>query len=80
MLPHLAIARQPSLFEQLKEWRLRAADGKPAFTVAHNSTLQSIAATRPTTEDALLAIKGIGPSFVAKYASEVLAIVAQGDY
>ena len=64
-----------SLFEQLKEWRLRAADGKPAFTIAHNSTLQSIAATRPTTEEALLAIKGIGPSFVAKYAPEVLAIV-----
>jgi superfamily II DNA helicase RecQ len=65
-----------SLFERLKEWRLRAADGKPAFTVAHNSTLQAIAATRPTSEDALLAIKGIGPSFVAKHASGVLALVA----
>jgi RecQ family ATP-dependent DNA helicase len=63
------------LFEQLKEWRLRAADGKPAFTVAHNSTLETIAATRPADGDALLAIKGIGPSFVAKYAPDVLAIV-----
>jgi len=66
-----------SLFERLKEWRLRAADGKPAFTVAHNSTLQAIAATRPTSEGALLAIKGIGPSFVAKHAADVLAIVSE---
>jgi ATP-dependent DNA helicase RecQ len=72
-------AADATLFEQLKEWRLRAADGKPAFTVAHNSTLQAIAATRPTEEDALLAIKGIGPSFVSKYAPEVLALVASGD-
>jgi superfamily II DNA helicase RecQ len=63
------------LFEQLKEWRLRAADGKPAFTVAHNSTLEAIAVTRPVSEEALLTIKGIGPSFVSKYAPEVLAIV-----
>ncbi len=65
-----------ALFEQLKEWRLRAADGKPAFTIAHNSTLEAIAATRPATDDALLAIRGIGPSFVSKYAPDVLEIVA----
>jgi RecQ family ATP-dependent DNA helicase len=64
------------LFEQLKEWRLRAAAGKPAYTVAHNSTLATIAAGRPANDDALLAIKGIGPGFVSKHAAEVLAIVA----
>ncbi len=64
------------LFEELKAWRLRAADGKPAFTVAHNTTLATIAATRPTNADTLLAIRGVGPSFVSKYAPEVLAIVA----
>jgi RecQ family ATP-dependent DNA helicase len=70
-------ADDEALFERLKEWRLRAAGEKPAYTVAHNSTLEAIAATRPTSEDALLAIKGIGPSFVAKgYAGEVLALVA----
>jgi RecQ family ATP-dependent DNA helicase len=63
------------LFERLKEWRLAAADGKPAYTVAHNSTLEAIAATRPADGDALLAIRGVGPGFVAKYAAEVLAIV-----
>jgi len=64
------------LFERLKEWRLSAAGEKPAYTVAHNSTLEAIAATRPASEDALLAIKGIGPSFVAKHAADVLALIA----
>jgi ATP-dependent DNA helicase RecQ len=64
------------LFEELKGWRLRAADGKPAFTVAHNSTLERIAAARPADADRLAEIRGIGPSFVAKHAPEVLAIVA----
>ncbi|HXS47095.1 MAG TPA: RecQ family ATP-dependent DNA helicase, partial [Solirubrobacterales bacterium] len=69
-------AADAPLFEQLKAWRLRAADGKPAFTVAHNSTLEAIASTHPADDDALLAIRGIGPSFVSKHAPEVLAIVA----
>jgi RecQ family ATP-dependent DNA helicase len=68
------------LFEQLKAWRLSAADGKPAFTVAHNSTLEAIAATRPATEDALLAIRGVGPGFVSKYAATVLEIVDQSQH
>ena len=64
------------LFEALKAWRLEAAAGKPAFTVAHNTTLEAIAASRPADAASLLAIRGIGPSFIAKYAPEVLAIVA----
>jgi len=65
-----------ALFEELKEWRLRAADGKPAFTVAHNSTLTAIAAARPADEASLGAIRGVGPSFIEKHAPEVLRIVA----
>jgi superfamily II DNA helicase RecQ len=65
------------LFEQLKAWRLRAAAGKPAFTVAHNSTLAAIAASRPADEASLGEIRGVGPSFVDKYADEVLQLVAQ---
>jgi RecQ family ATP-dependent DNA helicase len=64
------------LFEELKAWRLRVADGKPAFTIAHNTTLAEIAATRPTDESSLVAIRGIGPSFIAKFAPEVLALIA----
>jgi superfamily II DNA helicase RecQ len=64
------------LFEELKAWRLRAADGKPAFTIAHNTTLAAIAATRPSDESSLLAIRGVGPSFIDKHAPEVLGIIA----
>jgi RecQ family ATP-dependent DNA helicase len=67
-----------SLFEALKAWRLRAAAGKPAYTVAHNSTLSAIATARPNDDASLGAIRGIGPSFVAKYAPEVLEIVRGG--
>ncbi len=74
--PDLSPADEP-LFEALKAWRLQAAAGNPAYTVAHNKTLTTIAATRPTDEDTLLAISGIGPSFVEKYAPEVLALIAE---
>jgi ATP-dependent DNA helicase RecQ len=74
--PDLSPADEP-LFEALKAWRLQAAAGNPAYTVAHNKTLTAIAATRPANEDALLAISGIGPSFVEKYAPEVLALIAE---
>jgi superfamily II DNA helicase RecQ len=73
-------AEDAPLFEQLKAWRLQAAAGKPAFTGAHNSTLEAIAATRPGSDDALLAIRGIGPSFVSKFAPEVLEIVAASQH
>jgi superfamily II DNA helicase RecQ len=69
-------AEDAPLFEQLKAWRLRAAQGKPAYTVANNKTLTAIATTRPRDERELLAISGVGPAFIEKFAAEVLAIVA----
>jgi ATP-dependent DNA helicase RecQ len=74
--PDLSPADAP-LFEALKEWRLGAAEGKPAFTVAANKTLTAIAAARPQSEETLLAISGVGPAFIEKYAPDVLAIVAE---
>jgi RecQ family ATP-dependent DNA helicase len=74
--PELAAADAP-LFEALKAWRLQAAAGNPAFTVAHNKTLMAIATARPTDEASLLAISGVGASFIEKYADEVLALIAE---
>ncbi|HWN72177.1 MAG TPA: HRDC domain-containing protein, partial [Solirubrobacterales bacterium] len=74
--PELSPADEP-LFEALKAWRLQAAADKPAYTVAHNKTLTAIAAARPTDADSLLTISGIGPSFVEKYAPEVLGLIAE---
>ncbi len=64
------------LLEALKDWRMRAAAGKPAYTVAHNRTLESIAASRPDGVDALAQIHGVGPAFVSRHAEAVLGIVA----
>jgi ATP-dependent DNA helicase RecQ len=74
--PELGPSDAP-LFEALKAWRLEAAAGKPAFTVAGNRTLVGIATARPADSSALLAVKGVGPGFISKYADEVLAIVAE---
>jgi RecQ family ATP-dependent DNA helicase len=74
--PDLSPADAP-LFEALKAWRLTAAEGKPAYTVAANKTLNAIAAARPQDEDTLLAISGVGPAFIEKYADEVLALIAE---
>jgi ATP-dependent DNA helicase RecQ len=65
-----------ALFERLREWRRSAAEGKPAYTVAHDRTLEAIAAGRPADRDALAAISGIGPAFLSRHAADVLAIVA----
>ena len=55
-----------------------AADGKPAYTVAHNSTLETIASLRPASLGELAAIKGIGPAFIERHGERVLAVVAGG--
>jgi ATP-dependent DNA helicase RecQ len=64
------------LLAALKEWRKRASNGKPAYTVAHNSTLEAIAALKPATLADLAAIKGVGPTFVERYGDQVLGLIA----
>jgi ATP-dependent DNA helicase RecQ len=63
------------LLAALKEWRTRASDGKPAYTVAHNSTLEAIAALKPSTLDELATIRGVGPAFVERHGAQVLALL-----
>jgi ATP-dependent DNA helicase RecQ len=63
------------LLEALRKWRGRVSKGKPAYTVAHNSTLESIAAIRPRSLPELATIKGIGPAFVERHGQDVLALV-----
>ena len=59
----------------LREWRVRAAAGKPAYTVAHNRTLEAIAALRPTSIDELSQVKGVGPTFLERHGADVLALI-----
>ena len=59
----------------LKAWRRDRADGKPAYTVATDATLREVVRRKPQTADELLAIKGIGPSFVTKHADSLLELL-----
>ncbi len=65
------------LLEQLRAWRLKAARGKPAYTVANNRTLEAIAAERPGDVASLGEIHGVGPAFIKRHADQVLDLVAK---
>jgi DNA helicase-2/ATP-dependent DNA helicase PcrA len=65
------------LFEALRGLRDRLRNGKPAYTVFDNATLTAIAATKPTSMQALARIKGIGPAKLEQYGEAVLAVVAE---
>jgi ATP-dependent DNA helicase RecQ len=65
------------LLETLRKWRVGASNGKPAYTVAHNSTLESIATLRPRSVAELATIKGIGPAFVERHGEQVLTLVVE---
>jgi hypothetical protein len=66
----------PALFEQLRTWRRQEAgrQGKAAFHVFPDATLQRIAAARPQTEEELLAVKGVGPKKLASFGQGVLGV------
>jgi ATP-dependent DNA helicase RecQ len=69
------------LFERLRVVRklLAAKAGVPPYVVFHDSTLQAIAAARPTSVAALIGLKGIGERKAARYGAPMLAVVAGGD-
>ena len=70
-------AYDEELFERLREWRRERAaqESVPAYVVFTDATLQAIAEVRPTTEQELLRINGIGASKRDKYADDVLELV-----
>jgi superfamily II DNA helicase RecQ len=65
------------VLDALRAWRTRVArdTAKPAYTVFANDTLERIAASKPETLAELYAVPGVGPSKLAKFGEEVLAIV-----
>ncbi len=71
-------AEDTGLLEVLRAWRTKAADGKPAYTVAHNRTLETLASLRPTSLSELGEISGIGPAFIERHGPQVLALLSGG--
>ncbi|MHB8295296.1 MAG: ATP-dependent DNA helicase UvrD2 [Acidimicrobiales bacterium] len=76
----LEAGADPALLQELKRWRSKvaASSGLPAFVVFHDSTLATVASTRPSTQDQLASLPGIGPVKIARYGEELLAVVAGG--
>jgi ATP-dependent DNA helicase RecQ len=66
-------------FEVLKTWRFERAEGKPAYTVAPNTVLEEILRRRPQSLDALIEIRGIGPSFCEKHGESLLSVLGTLD-
>ena len=66
------------LFERLRTLRKRLADeaGVPAYIVFSDATLKAIAEVRPTSEDELLGVTGVGPAKLERYGSAFLAELA----
>jgi len=66
------------LFERLRAWRLERAteDKVPAYVVFTDATLELIAEVKPSDEEALLRINGIGRSKLDKYGDAVLDVLA----
>jgi len=66
------------LLKTLKDWRTAVylAIDKPAYVVMTNMVLQRIAHYKPTNNEELLAIQGIGPSKLKQYGDEILALVS----
>jgi DNA helicase-2/ATP-dependent DNA helicase PcrA len=61
----------------LKTWRIdrSRADGKPAYVILHDSTLEAIAGAMPESLGELALLKGIGPSKLEAFGDEILAIL-----
>ena len=63
---------------RLLRTELAARQSVPAFVIFSNKVLEAIARARPTTEDELTAVPGIGPSRMEAYGAEILA-TTRGD-
>ncbi len=74
---HNNAVTNPELLAALKTWRSETARkrGVPAYVVLHDTTIEGIAASRPTTPAALRGIAGIGDKKLEHYGAELIALV-----
>ncbi len=77
MTPKRTAADEP-LVAELRAWRTSRAreDGVPAYVVLHDATLDELAARRPRSRSELAAVKGLGPTKLERYGSDLLELLA----
>ena len=68
-----------ALFEALRDWRRELADenGVPPFVIFHDKTLRALAVAKPTTDEALLGITGIGQAKHKRFGQAVINLIRQ---
>jgi ATP-dependent DNA helicase RecQ len=71
----------PGLLGALRAWRSQVARGRgvPAYVVLHDSTIDGIATSRPTTLSELRDIPGIGDKKLEHYGDELIALVRAAE-
>jgi ATP-dependent DNA helicase RecQ len=67
------------LFERLRGLRKRIADGegKPAYIVFSDATLRALAELRPSSEEEMLGVPGVGPAKLDRYGAQFLEELAR---
>lgn len=72
----VTIRYDEQLYALLRDWRARLALEKelPAYIIAHDKTLQLVAARKPQSTDELLSVAGFGPKKVADYGEDIIAV------
>jgi ATP-dependent DNA helicase RecQ len=72
-------AAEEQLFERLRRVRtdLARSAGLPAYCVFPDRTLAELARRRPTSEEDLLDVPGVGPTKAARYGSAFLKVLEE---
>ena len=77
----LSSSDEAELFERLR--RLRASIARersvPAYVVFNDATLVEIARAKPTTEEELLGVSGVGPTKLERYGAQFLELLCGGS-
>jgi len=68
-----------ALFEALRTWRRKEADARnlPPYCVVSDKSLLEIALRKPTDDNELLQVNGIGPSKIEQYGQAILDVLQQ---
>ncbi|MCW5965858.1 MAG: DNA topoisomerase 3 [Bryobacterales bacterium] len=75
-----AEAASSLLVDALRAWRLTEAKkrGVPAFRIFSDKTLEGLALARPSDEDELLMVTGLGPALVRRHGAALLKVLRTG--
>jgi ATP-dependent DNA helicase UvrD/PcrA len=77
--PRVDPSERSPLSNALRAWRTERAraDEVAAFIVFHDTTIEAIAARRPTSIAELRRVPGVGPTKLDRYGEEILAVVSR---